>query len=257
MIKIIKQKIKRIPFIISYYRIIQKLIKLRKFKQDFRNFSQQSDGRFPVLWRDRWVRLNDNTLTTGFDRHYIYHTSWAARILAETKPKYHVDISSDLRFATLVSAFIPVKFHDFRQVDLKLPNLTSEHADLTNLPFDDTSIKSLSTMHVVEHIGLGRYGDPIDPQGDLKAISELKRVLSADGDLLFVVPIGKARIQFNAHRIYNYEQIMNYFRELKLQQFALIPDEPKDGGLILDATEEMAYKQSYGCGCFWFRKHEK
>jgi hypothetical protein len=36
-------------------------------------------------------------------------------------------------------------------------------------------------MHVVEHIGLGRYGDPIDPDGDLKAISELKRVVQKRG----------------------------------------------------------------------------
>lgn len=79
-------------------------------------------------------------------------------------------------------------------------------------------------------------------------------MLSVGGDLLFVVPIGKPRIQFNAHRIYSYEQIMDYFRELKLQKFALIPDKPEDGGLIVDATKEMANEQSYGCGCFHFQK---
>jgi hypothetical protein len=36
-------------------------------------------------------------------------------------------------------------------------------------------------MHVVEHIGLGRYGEPMDEQGDLKAIEELKRVLAPGG----------------------------------------------------------------------------
>lgn len=67
-----------------------------------------------------------------------------------------------------------------------------------------------------------------------------------------MVPIGNPRIQFNAHRIYSYDQIMDYFGELKLQQFALIPDKP-GGGLIVNATKEMTYNQSYGCGCFWFK----
>jgi hypothetical protein len=59
-------------------------------------------------------------------------------------------------------------------------------------------------MHVIEHIGLGRYGEALDPDGDLKAIRELVRVLAAGGNLLVVVPVGRPRIQFNAHRIYDY-----------------------------------------------------
>jgi Caenorhabditis protein of unknown function, DUF268. len=109
-------------------------------------------------------------------------------------------------------------------------------------------------MHVIEHIGLGRYGDPLDPDGDLKAISELQRVLAPEGDLLFVVPIGKPMIVFNAHRIYSYEQIAEYFSGFELKEFALIPDNPSEGGLIHDATKEQADSQTYGCGCFWFKK---
>jgi hypothetical protein len=67
-------------------------------------------------------------------------------------------------------------------------------------------------MHVVEHVGLGSYGDSLDPNGDLKAMSELKRVLSINGNLLFVVPVGKPRVMFNAHRIYSYEQIIECFK---------------------------------------------
>ena len=109
-------------------------------------------------------------------------------------------------------------------------------------------------MHVIEHVGLGRYGDPIDPDGDLKAIAEIKRVLAVGGDMLFVVPIGKPKVIFNAHRIYSYDQIIMYFKGLKLITFALIPDNPGDGGLIEPADKKMADAQTYGCGCFWFRK---
>ncbi len=109
-------------------------------------------------------------------------------------------------------------------------------------------------MHTIEHIGLGRYGDPIDPDGDLKAISELIRVLATGGNLLFVVPIGKPKICFNAHRIYSYSQIMSYFSALTLKEFSLIPDNAIETGIIPNATKEISGKQTYGCGLFWFVK---
>ncbi len=109
-------------------------------------------------------------------------------------------------------------------------------------------------MHTIEHVGLGRYGDPIDPDGDLKAIAELIRVLAPGGSFLFVTPVGAPRIQFNAHRIYSYDQIIGYFSGLKLEQFSLVPDNGVQRGLIADATKEMADAQAYGCGCFWFKK---
>jgi hypothetical protein len=233
--------------------LISRTIFIRSFLR-FRKLSTTQKRDLALLWNDRYPCLNDNTGATNFDRHYVYHPAWAARVLARTKPALHVDISSTLHFCSVLSAFTPVKFYDYRPADLQLSNLTSEPADLLALGLADNSIQSLSCMHVVEHIGLGRYGDTLDPDGDLKAISELKRVLARQGDLLFVVPIGKPKIMFNAHRIYSYSQIQTYFSELELKEFALIPDDPGEGGLIYDATKEQADKQTYACGCFWFRK---
>jgi SAM-dependent methyltransferase len=225
----------------------------RRFTE-FRTKAEASVPRFQIAWEDRYPILGENTATTGFDRHYIYHTAWAARLLAESRPAVHVDISSDLYFSTLVSAFVPVQFYDYRPAELRLDGLITGAADLTALPFADDSIRSLSCMHVVEHVGLGRYGDPLDPDGDLKAIGELTRVLAPGGQLFFVVPVGNPRVMFNAHRIYAYHQIVQYFAGLHLTEFALIPDAPEEGGLIRHATSEMADRQSYGCGCFRFVK---
>lgn len=244
---------------LSKYAGLRKIASISSFLGDFNKFRRLAtsrEERFPLLWQNRQPFLNDKTANTGFDRHYIYHPAWAARVLAQTRPAFHIDISSSLHFCTLVSAFIPVKFYDYRPANVQLSNLSSEAADLLALPFADESIASLSCMHVVEHIGLGRYGDPLDPDGDLKAIAELKRVLVPGGSLLFVVPVGRPRIVFNAHRIYAYEQAHGYFAELVLREFALIPDDARDGGLISNASPAMADRQIYGCGCFWFTKKD-
>ena len=227
-----------------------------RYTQYIYNYAKSSarlaDGRFECSWKLRWPCLNDSTEGTGFDAHYLYHTSWAARILARDKPEYHVDISSSLTFVSLVSAFVPVKFYDYRPANINLSDLECGFADLMKLPFSDNSVKSLSCMHVVEHVGLGRYGDPFDPQGDLKSVSELIRVLSPGGKLFFVVPIGgKAILQFNAHRVYSYEQILSYFHNMKLEGFALVTD---CGDFLENAPIEIVRKQLFGCGCFLFIK---
>ncbi len=207
--------------------------------------------RFKVNLKDFHPQIKDRLVKTNIDTHYIYHTSWAARKVKEINPKKHVDISSSLYFCGIVSTFIPIDFYDYRPADLKLSNLTSRQADLFKLQFNDNSIESLSCMHTVEHIGLGRYGDKIDPNGDLQAISELKRVLAKGASLLFVVPVGQAKIEFDAHRIYSYEQISEYFKDLTLKEFSLITD---NGDFIENATINQACDQKYGCGCFWFIK---
>lgn len=54
----------------------------------------------------------------------------------------------------------------------------------------------------VEHAGLGRYGDPLDPDADLAAMAELARLLRPGGRLLMAVPVGADAVVWNAHRIY-------------------------------------------------------
>ena len=126
----------------------------------------------------------------AFYRHYVYHTAWAARVLAVLKPALHVDVSSSLYFSAIASAFVPVDYYEYRPVKLTLDNFRSRTADLLALPFRDQSVPSISCMHAVEHVGLGRYGDPLDPEGDLKAMAELQRVVAPGGSLIFVVPVG-------------------------------------------------------------------
>ena len=229
--------------------------KLNRDYVEFLDKQRTTLARFAIDAADFHPCPDDATGQSAFDRHYVYHTAWAARVLKEQGVEAHVDISSYLYFSTLVSAFIPVRYYEYRPCDLALSGFSAGHQDLMGLSFEDGSIPSLSCMHVVEHIGLGRYGDKIDPDGDLKAISELKRVVAPGGLLLFVTPCGaKSRICFNAHRIYTYAQVMSYFEGFEPIKVSLITDQPDDPDFIDQATEEDFNRQRYGCGCFALRK---
>ena len=255
-----KKLIRKIPFATKGWALIRRMSILIRYVRDYRTFRRLSisgSSRFTVSWKDRYPCLDDRTSSSQFDRHYVYHTAWAARILAQTRPEFHVDISSYIYFPAMVSAFIPVRYYDYRPADLQLDNLTVGSADLLGLPFGSETLRSVSCMHVLEHIGLGRYGDLLDPDGDLKAMAQLKRVLASGGSLLVAVPIGRPKLMFNGHRIYSYDQIRGYFSDLELADFSLVPDSPEAGGLIPHAAKETADRQSYGCGCFWFRKPTK
>ena len=74
----------------------------------------------------------------------------------------------------------------------------------------DNFVRSDKTYDVVlsyssiEHSGLGRYGDPLDPDGDLKTIQAIKQHLNNDGFFLLGVPVSEDNEQlvWNAHRVY-------------------------------------------------------
>jgi SAM-dependent methyltransferase len=241
--------------VVSFLNGKQRKEALRIFHDELERFSAMA-GRVPRLavdLADINPQLSDRAGITPIDRHYTYHPAWAARVLAKTRPNKHVDISSIVNFCAVVSAFIPVEFYDFRPAPVVLDGLYTGTGDLTRLLFPSDSVASLSCMHVIEHIGLGRYGDPLDPDGDLKAIAELVRVLAPGGNLLVATPVGRPRIVFNAHRVYDHEAFANYFAPLELVEFTLI-EEQGEGGLVMAPTSERVRAESYGCGCFWFRK---
>lgn len=229
-----------------------------QFEQDYKHLEaigQNSKKRFLLDRNHLYPCLNDKTSFTPFDKHYVYHPAWAARVINKYRPTKHIDISSTVYFCSIVSAFVPVDFYDYRPANLQLSGLQTHAGDLMKLPFESNTVESISCMHTIEHIGLGRYGDPIDYDGDIKAIQELKRVIAPGGSLLFVVPLGSQDvIYFNAHRIYSKAHVLSLFQDMQLKEFTLIPEDDQDGGLVIDPSDELLSKQNYGCGCFWFVK---
>ncbi|WP_162525196.1 DUF268 domain-containing protein [Rariglobus hedericola] len=196
--------------------------------------------------------LNDNKAQIPFEPHYFYHPAWACRVLRSINPAHHIDISSIFSFAGCISAFWPTDYYEYQPPTVKLDGLQAGRVDLCALPFADKSVASLSCLHVIEHVGLGRYGDPLDPDGDIKAARELVRVLAPAGHFLFVTPVAEiASVEFNAHRIYSFEAVMALFPSLKLQEFAVVLDD-HHRGLIRHADASLLAGQRFACGCFHF-----
>jgi hypothetical protein len=234
---------------------------LHKEKKQLNNYAvlleeeKKTNKRFNIIFRRDHLILNEGTATTPFDRHYVYHTSWAFRKILQIQPKEIMDISSSMYFIGMISSLYKTNYYDFRPPVISLDNLQVNKTDIKNMMLPDNSVECLSCMHVVEHIGLGRYEDEVDYDGDIKAINEIVRVVGSGGDILFVVPVGgDPVIDFNRHRIYTNEMILNYFHSCKLIEFCLIPDNEKDGGLIVNPDKNLLNKQTYGCGCYWFKK---
>jgi len=173
--------------------------------------------------------------------------------ITQNRAKHHIDVGSDVRFVTMLTTHLPVTFVDIRPLEAEgIEHLASMAGSILELPFADASVESLSCLHVAEHIGLGRYADPLDPSGTRRACAELARVLAPGGNLFFSLPVGRSRVCFNAHRVHSPRQILDYFRDLDLAEFVAVDDH---GNLLHNLQPNQMAVAEYGCGLFWFQRN--
>ncbi|MFZ0963035.1 MAG: DUF268 domain-containing protein [Terriglobia bacterium] len=221
-----------------------------RYFADWNRYSRMPKAEPARLW-DAYPQVHDRTVTTSIDAHYLYANGWAMRRIVSTRPRMHVDVGSQAIFANLLAGVVPVVFLDYRPLRTKLSGLACLSGNILKLPFMDRSVSSVSCLHVIEHIGLGRYGDALDPEGTRKAARELARVLGPGGNLFLAAPVGKSRLCFNAHRIHAAEEIREMVRELELVEISGV----QDGGRFVEQVELSAFQKcEYACGFFWFRR---
>jgi SAM-dependent methyltransferase len=220
----------------------------RRFFADLRRYKQLLPD-VKISLADAYPQIHDRTSTSAFDPHYFHQDVWAAGRIAELGPEHHVDVGSRVDFVGFLSAITAVTFVDIRPLDVDIERLTPIAGSIVNMPFDDRSLRSLSCLHVAEHIGLGRYGDPLDPEGTRNAAAELQRVLAPGGQLLFSLPVGRPRTCFNAHRIHGPREVVQMFPELEIVEFAGVDDD--DRFRRHRELDELA-DQRYACGMFHF-----
>lgn len=191
--------------------------------------------------------LFDNLSYTPLEPTYFFQDSWAAKHIFDMKPSHHYDIGSSAKTIGILSQFTPITMIDIRPIELELPNLFFKKGSILELPFKDNSIETLSSLCVVEHIGLGRYGDHLDPFGSEKAIKELKRVLKVGGVILFSVPVdSENKIYFNAHRAFTRDYILELF-----DGFEVLDEKYHYGTKMYDNYDET---KCFGTGLYKLKK---
>lgn len=219
------------------------------FVKTLRDYRRLSSEKIP--WGDLQPALTDRVQAAGsFGGHYFLQDVWAATKVFESGCREHVDVGSRVDgFVAHCACFTQVLYVDVRPLEISMKRITVRSGDVRALPFQACTIPSLSCLHVAEHVGLGRYGDPLDPQGTHRAMRELERVLAPGGNLYFAVPIGRERVCFNAHRVLSPSTVLRAFEELTLREFAAVDDE---GTFVPHARPEAFEHAEYSLGLFHF-----
>lgn len=227
----------------SYYSDLEKL---RKQKGDDLTFPFGKN--FPVL-NER------NSYAGTMNGHYFHQDLYVAQRIYLNNPDRHVDVGSRIDgFVAHVAVFRPIEVLDIRKQDSKVTNITFRQADLMQLPQGMVNYcDSISSLHALEHFGLGRYGDPIDYWGYLKGIQNITRILKKGGRFYLSVPIGNQRIEYNAHRIFSVKYLIDVLSEFyNIERFSYVDDE---GDLhvnvnLTDESIESDFNCNHGCGIF-------
>ncbi len=195
-----------------------------------------------------------------FSGHYLHQDLLVANKVFKSQPEKHVDIGSKISgFVTHVASFREIEVFDIRELKAKIKNVRFVQADLMALdPSLENYTDSISSLHVLEHFGLGRYKDPIDAEGHLKGLDNIYRMLKKGGKFYYSGPIGPQRINFNAHRVFSLEYLKNILLDkYQLDSFSYVDD----GGELFEDQDLFApqAKNNYGCtfGCGIFELTKK
>jgi len=182
------------------------------YMKDYRQIKTNNNPAFGLKSSTLYPCLTDKTENTPLDYVYFYQNAWAAAKVFNNKPAKHFDIGSQVGFVGIVSQFVPTTMVDIRPIDVELNGLTFLKGDILNLPIKDNELESVSSICVVEHIGLGRYGDTVDAYGSEKSITELIRITKSGGKIIISVPIdNSSKVYFNAHRAFTREHVVHLF----------------------------------------------
>jgi Caenorhabditis protein of unknown function, DUF268 len=226
-----------------------------RFLKDSAKFKKQYQGEFS------WMPcLTDWYEEGGSARgEYFWQDLYVARKIFEANPKRHIDVGSRVDgFIAHVASFREIEVFDIRPNTAKVPGIVFRQADLMNL--DDTLAEccdSLSCLHALEHFGLGRYGDPIDPLGHEAALQNMAKLLSERGTFYLAVPIGRARVEFNGMRVLEPINVENLAitNGLELKEFAFVgAGDVFTTSLDTKKDFERLAKQDYALGIFTFQK---
>ncbi|MBP7239227.1 MAG: DUF268 domain-containing protein [Saprospiraceae bacterium] len=241
-------------------KIIEGFKGLRYYIKDYRAFNKKMshNGLFGTMHMHPIFgnRFQKGGILSG---HYFHQDLYMARKIYQARPKYHLDIGSRTDgFVAHLAVFMEVEVMDIRPLSDLVLNIKYLQADLSDKSFpirDYTS--SVSCLHALEHFGLGRYGDPIDPEGYLTGWNNIYACLKPQGIFYFSTPIGPQRIEFNAHRVFSLRYLLDLMEgKYEIISFSYVDDVGNLHENVPLSTEAILNNLGcqYGCGLFELRK---
>jgi len=235
---------------------------LPKYLSDFYLFKRQYSGRMKL-----YPCLGDHVSSMGaHSNEYFWQDLLVAQQIFESNPQKHVDIGSRLDgFIAHVASFREVEIFDIRPLNVSIPNVIFKQSDIMDIdsftPDMFSCCDSLSCLHALEHFGLGRYGDPIDPHGYEKGLRSLSNILSNEGTLYLSTPIGRERVEFNANWVFSPIKLIELAQSFSLVLVTLTIISQYGKYQILETIDssnlELLSNEHYNLGLFEFIKKDE
>jgi hypothetical protein len=204
--------------------------------------------------------LHDRNAPSGDTKsHYFLQDLVVAQRVFARNPERHIDVGSRIDgFVAHVASFRKIEVLDIRPLETSVSNISFTQCDLMVGSADLVNVAdSVSCLHAIEHMGLGRYGDSLDIGGHVSAFEGLTRIVKPGGTLYLSVPIGAERIEFNGHRVFAIDTILQMSRQsYRLADFTFIDD----SGVLHERADidspdaRNNFGLRYGCGIFELTK---
>jgi hypothetical protein len=229
---------------------INDFLKFKSDREKFIKLGGEISHRYPI-----WSDYRKQAGSSGGD--YFHQDLLVASFIHENRPQKHIDVGSRIDgFVAHVAAFRKIQVLDIRPLSpLGHANIEFIQADLMKADNRLPKADSVSCLHAIEHFGLGRYGDPIDPLGHQKGFSNLVSMLEDGGTLYMSFPIGRQNeVHFNAHRVFHPRDILSWqaSKGLYLVRFDYVDDAGNLHQKIDLASKEIDV--NLGCGIYTFKK---
>lgn len=229
-----------------------------KYRKQYSEF-KKAGGR---ITRKNVILTDYDTQAGTASGHYFHQDLLVASFVQKHNPARHIDIGSRIDgFIAHVASFRQIDVMDVRSLEnTGHQNISFIRADLMEKDNTQSNITdSISCLHAIEHFGLGRYGDPIDPNGHKKGFNNMLRMLKPGGIFYISFPIANQNeIHFNAHRVFHPKDIFTWVDEnasISLERFDYVDDAGKLHQNVNLETENIDV--TFGCGIYTLKKLTK
>ena len=239
-------------------KIFQRLSRLATFKKELEMFRAQCD--WPIDLEPKLGDIYDHAGSLG---EYFWQDLWIAKKIFRLNPERHIDVGSRIDgFVAHIACMRKIEVFDLRPLPIQIPNVSFHQIDVLNLPSKyQESTDCVTCLHSIEHFGLGRYGDEINPSAWKQGFENLSKMLKIGGKLILSTPIGYERVKFNAHRVFHPLTIAEHGKSLNLslEAFEWCHMQKNGSWCIVESQNiqddlRLIGNQKYSLGIFVFAK---